>query len=101
MKRAPQDLIQNPTAVSWLPFPFCGTSAAQLAPLGDGEGITGFLWGENTARYHQALRYYQCHLLEHHPPLLVTGTVSAHRKTLEIKVQRCLKAELNHPDSPG
>lgn len=43
MKRAPQDLIQNKTAVFWLQYPFCSTSACQLAPLG--EGIKGFLWG--------------------------------------------------------
>lgn len=36
MKRAPRDLIQNKTAVFWLQYPFCSTSACQLAPLGTG-----------------------------------------------------------------
>lgn len=59
MKRAPQDLIQNKTAVFWLQYPFCSTSACQLAPLGEGEGIKGFFWGtegENNTRYHHTLR---------------------------------------------
>jgi len=58
MKRTPQDLIKNKTAVFWLQYPFCSTSACQLAPLGEREGIKGFLWGterENKAKYHQAL----------------------------------------------
>lgn len=37
MKRAPQDLIQKKTAVFWLQYPFCSTSACQLAPFGEGK----------------------------------------------------------------
>lgn len=42
MKRAPQDLIQNKTAVFWLQYPFCSTSACQLAPLGKGRESRDF-----------------------------------------------------------
>lgn len=42
MKRAPQDLIQNKTAVFWLQDPFCSTSACQLAPLGKGRESRDF-----------------------------------------------------------
>lgn len=50
MKRAPQDLIQNKTAVFWLQYPFCSTSACQLAPLGMGRESRDFFGGqgENT-----------------------------------------------------
>lgn len=50
MKRAPQDLIQNKTAVFWLQNPFCSTSACQLAPLGKG-GNPGISLG-NRGRKH-------------------------------------------------
>lgn len=42
MKRAPKDLIQNKTAVFWLQYPFCSTSACQLAPLGTGREVRDF-----------------------------------------------------------
>lgn len=52
MKKAPQDLIQNKTAVFWLQNPFCSTSACQLAPLGKG-GNPGISLGnrENTGEF--------------------------------------------------
>lgn len=40
MKRAPKGWIQNATAVFWLQYPFCSTSACQLAPLGGGMGAS-------------------------------------------------------------
>lgn len=82
MKRAPQDLIQNKTAVFWLQYPFCSTSACQLAPLGEGEGIKGFLWGmegENNTGYHQAQIIIKGHPLKHQTPILITGTVSVNQ----------------------